>query len=530
MLSKRQSLKHLIIASLLIGSAPGAKAQFTISPGSATICRGQGSATFLINQPSYPLVESLDLSGIANYQSYAYAGSYPSSNYPARGAVTYAGVSFNVPAVNSYDSWNADAAAGFSSGTVSTTINIPCPKSVDKIYTLINTYWGQADTLTSLTLTFTNSTTVKIPLKGNMNIRDIMQHLWTNSYGSSTNNGFAISTQPVWNITYLKNDYRRDMQTITVPPAYSGLFLKSITITDAGNHSWHRAFLSGISLHATGAAPITWRQGSLTGPIVASGPAPTYQITVSPSTNTTYYAVPQGGACIQQTTVNVQICCSDTCFWKVTGNNVIGGNNIFGTLTRDNVQIQTSATNRGVLTSDGRMGWNTMTPSTLLHVLCGMQYKAPSDIRFEQLPAGRGRALVVDDKGYVYISNDLVGRPAGSDEDELSQLKKEVALLKQQVTLLTQNNSLNATSDIFIYPNPAKDKLDVRIFSDSRVAATNFTVVDMQGKLILSNVIPADNNGKEFSINISSLPPGIYVVNLVADNKVIARKKFVIEK
>jgi hypothetical protein len=60
--------------------------------------------------------------------------------------------------------------------------------------------------------------------------------------------------------------------------------------------------------------------------------------------------------------------CSDVCFWKVTGNNIIGGRNIFGTLTNDNVVIQSNSVNRGIITASGNFGWNTQTPTKLFDV------------------------------------------------------------------------------------------------------------------------------------------------------------------
>jgi hypothetical protein len=103
--------------------------------------------------------------------------------------------------------------------------------------------------------------------------------------------------------------------------------------------------------------------------------------------------------------------CNDLCYWRVTGNNIMNGNNIFGTLTNDDVEIQTNSTNRGVIKSgtapfDGFFGWNTMTPTARLHVNCtGGNYESNvSDIRFQNLESGTGNILTIDGNGYVYNS------------------------------------------------------------------------------------------------------------------------------
>jgi hypothetical protein len=107
--------------------------------------------------------------------------------------------------------------------------------------------------------------------------------------------------------------------------------------------------------------------------------------------------------------------CSDICYWRVEGNNILNGNNIFGTRSPDHVRIHTSNTQRGIFTSNGLLGWNTSTPSALLHVDCAGNNPEDgsngSDVRFENLEPGSGSILAIDDNtGYVYNT----GIPTGT--------------------------------------------------------------------------------------------------------------------
>lgn len=219
--------------------------------------------------------------------------------------------------------------------------------------------------------------------------------------------------------------------------------------------------------------------------------------------------------------------CDDLCYWRVVGNNINGSNNIFGTLSQDNVRIKTSAADRGIITADGRLGWSTMTPSTLLHVFCGHKYNAPSDIRFEKLPTGAGRVLVIDDQGYVYASAKLQAREANTAElsDEVAQLKEELAALKQQLGITTAGQP--SATDVLLYPNPARNNLDVRFTSDN-VPAGEIVIMDVQGRRLQS--VSVARNSKDLSVNISALPSGVYVANLVVNDKTVTSKKFVVEK
>jgi hypothetical protein len=117
--------------------------------------------------------------------------------------------------------------------------------------------------------------------------------------------------------------------------------------------------------------------------------------------------------------------CEDKCYWKVEGNNILNGNNIFGTLTNDDVLIKTNNTDRGTMTNIGLLGWNTITPTAYLHVNCsgnnpdgeGGSPATASDIRFENLEHGNGTILAIDASGYVYNTNvDITDIGGGSDD------------------------------------------------------------------------------------------------------------------
>lgn len=106
--------------------------------------------------------------------------------------------------------------------------------------------------------------------------------------------------------------------------------------------------------------------------------------------------------------------CSDKCYWKVQGNNILSGNNIFGTLTNDAVRIFTNNTQRGIISSSGNLGWNTATPSALLHVNCATMNNT-SQIRFQGLATNnKGNLMLIDPAtGLVYDS----GLPPGGGQN-----------------------------------------------------------------------------------------------------------------
>jgi|GEM_PF-2332135 len=111
--------------------------------------------------------------------------------------------------------------------------------------------------------------------------------------------------------------------------------------------------------------------------------------------------------------------CPETCFWRLVGNHISGSNNIFGTISNDNVNIMTDNVNRGIFTKDGMFGWNT-NPTTdptsaYLHINCTGHNQGPtlSDIRFENLETNpKGNIMVIDPQsGYVFNSGINLSNP-----------------------------------------------------------------------------------------------------------------------
>ena len=60
--------------------------------------------------------------------------------------------------------------------------------------------------------------------------------------------------------------------------------------------------------------------------------------------------------------------CSDTCYWKLTGNNILNGNNILGTLSNHDVRLFTNSVMRGIITAGGNFGMGTSAPVSELQV------------------------------------------------------------------------------------------------------------------------------------------------------------------
>ena len=89
-------------------------------------------------------------------------------------------------------------------------------------------------------------------------------------------------------------------------------------------------------------------------------------------------------------------------------------------------------------------------------------------------------------------------------------------------TLGVDENTL--ANDIAIFPNPAKDNLNIR--SASHISVEHMSIYDIRGRHVLTQNVNTSNNLN--SINVSELNAGVYFIKLQLDNVTIS-KKFIVE-
>lgn len=102
------------------------------------------------------------------------------------------------------------------------------------------------------------------------------------------------------------------------------------------------------------------------------------------------------------------------------------------------------------------------------------------------------------------------------DYPKLSGLKTQALTLPQDFTDLSGVEDLKYVADVFVYPNPTFDNVNVT----STETISKLNLVDITGKLIMSV--------ESSSINIVSMSKGIYILKIYNDdNQLIAIKKII---
>jgi hypothetical protein len=159
------------------------------------------------------------------------------STFPS-GSQNFGGVPFAIPAgPNNY--WGGTVAGSCGSGTVSLTVPVGV-SGVRSVFTLLNTYNGQAGPSAYLYITFTGSdgATATEPLVGDVNIRNYNGGGYTQTIDNS-------STVQVWTNG---EEQRLDRQEYILPAAFASQVLTSVTITDTGSYDLSRAIFSALTV------------------------------------------------------------------------------------------------------------------------------------------------------------------------------------------------------------------------------------------------------------------------------------------
>ena len=159
------------------------------------------------------------------------------STFPS-GSQSLGGVPFAIPTgPNNY--WSGAVAGNCGSGIVSLTVPVGV-SGVSSVFTLLNTFRGQAGPNAGLYITFTGSggATATQPLVGDVNVRNYN----SGGYTSTINN---TSTIQVWTNG---EGQRLDRQEYILPAAFSSQVLTSVTITDTGSYDLSRAMFSALTV------------------------------------------------------------------------------------------------------------------------------------------------------------------------------------------------------------------------------------------------------------------------------------------
>lgn len=93
--------------------------------------------------------------------------------------------------------------------------------------------------------------------------------------------------------------------------------------------------------------------------------------------------------------------------------------------------------------------------------------------------------------------------------------------------LNTDNVLTAADIDLSVYPNPSTDFVSVQ-FKDSSSDKVQLELVDVNGKVVFTQVLDNTNNVINHEINTSQLGTGVYMLNVKLDNQLITQKVNVI--
>lgn len=83
---------------------------------------------------------------------------------------------------------------------------------------------------------------------------------------------------------------------------------------------------------------------------------------------------------------------------------------------------------------------------------------------------------------------------------------------------------------IDLYPVPAQDELTIRVNNLTQDAIASISIIDMMGKVVLSNQIQLNEGATQITQNVSNLGTGTYFVSVQTANKPVVIKKLVVFK
>jgi len=93
-------------------------------------------------------------------------------------------------------------------------------------------------------------------------------------------------------------------------------------------------------------------------------------------------------------------------------------------------------------------------------------------------------------------------------------------------TLATSVSSLQAKALVKLFPNPVRDVLNIS-WSGTLLIEMQIEILDITGKSLSNQKIYQVEPGQTVSLNVTTLPKGIYLCKMVSEKKVIGTEKFI---
>jgi len=200
-----------------------------------------------------------------------------------------------------------------------------------------------------------------------------------------------------------------------------------------------------------------------------------------------------------------------------------GSNLLFGT----GVDGANNGIERMRITSTGRVGINTISPSSTLHV--------NGTVRFENLTNGTGAILVVDASGNVFKASTNARTSSDNTDElqslraELDQLRQELNLIKMQIADLKVFQAQNSTSSFEVSPNPSRGEVVLNVFVPAAINQADVLITDVNGTII-KRFTSLKAGANKLLYNHGLATSGFLFSTLILDGKAAAEKKIVVLK
>ncbi len=133
---------------------------------------------------------------------------------------------------------------------------------------------------------------------------------------------------------------------------------------------------------------------------------------------------------------------------------------------------------------------------------------------------------------YPYYTKNFLG----SNTDKRGQISIDTLALGEYVFAIRDNalgiseNHTNIEKSIVIYPNPAKDEIqiDFKKLNASQLENIQYLITDISGKIVLKGNVRS--NQQTVLLQLNSLNNGIYIIHVENNGTIVAKEKFVIAR
>ena len=109
------------------------------------------------------------------------------------------------------------------------------------------------------------------------------------------------------------------------------------------------------------------------------------------------------------------------------------------------------------------------------------------------------------------------------DGDDVCAVGIPRGTIVESAAIISTTDPFDTSMEVNLYPNPTDDILNVHVLND-KTSDANIRILSVDGREVMTRSFKTTNGVEMMSLNVSSIPAGMYFVKVSTDEGIVVEK------